>query len=286
MLRRAFMIALLSVLGACTPFEVEENQPTPLTEGAYHSELPGSWSGDSRSVVFTSTRSGDEGLWLVDVETGALQFLGPEPDEANFVVRNPAFSPDGSFIAYEEGESEINLLVVATGEVLPLIIGGFEPCWSSDGMELYFLDETHASMYRYSFWEGRVEPWLHFDFVVDGITLSHDGSRFAFYRRFSPDSGLWAVDVDGGNLTPLVIDFPDRLKPQSSWSPDGRSLVFSTNDGGSMSGKVWILDVSDGTSEMILENGADRPIWSPNGDQIVFAQNDESFRSSLWLFLL
>ena len=73
-----------------------------------------------------------------------------------------------------------------------------------------------------------------------------------------------------------------------TWAPDGRRLAFTAPGG------VWVMDVSDGTSEQILScgEGADgcTIAWSPEGSRIAVAHGDTlelvdpdgSNRATLW----
>jgi Tol biopolymer transport system component len=104
--------------------------------------------------------------------------------------------------------------------------------------------------------------------------ISPDGTRVAYYHRclefpepVDYPTGLYVMDVDGTNRN-LVIR-GDHFSPD--WSPDGRSLVFSSN------GTLQIINVDDdnirtfnglpGFPELPLHT----PDWSSDGEEIIFS---------------
>ena len=103
----------------------------------------------------------------------------PERDEGA-----PAFSPDGSLIAFHRSGRTGGIFVAgATGEsVRRLTDVGFDPAWSPDGKQIVFATEE----------------------IVDPAS-SHG------------DSGLYVVDVSGGSAHQLL----ELDAVQSSWSPSG-----------------------------------------------------------------
>jgi Tol biopolymer transport system component len=105
-----------------------------------------SWSPDGKSLVYTDvTLESRSTLWILPMdEPGA----GPTPFLATeFNAHSPEFSPDGRFLAYvsnESGREEIYLTEFApanSGSRARETVsrdGGWEPCWSPDGTELYY----------------------------------------------------------------------------------------------------------------------------------------------------
>jgi len=105
-------------------------------------------------------------------------------------------------------------------------------------------------------------PWIE-DVSPDGSTLlvtSHEGGK----------ASLWAVQVPAGSLRRLSTD---ALVHSAAWSPDGKSVVYSQENGD--------LDVirSDGTgTRKLAAVGLTGPLsWSPDGSKIRF-----SWDNRLW----
>ena len=173
---------------------------------------------------------------------------------------NPAWSPDGSRIAYIEGWNGVNTLMVMNADgsnkvaVTPTASYQFSPTWSPGGTQIALVRQLPGQTMS-----------LQFDIVV--------------------------VDVDGSGERKLTDTDFDELDP--AWSPDGSKIAFAgvrfetypdPITGAPTQGAQWeIVTVNpDGTGEQILSAGdpnsiraqyleEDRaPAWSPDGSQLVF----------------
>jgi len=83
--------------------------------------------------------------------------------------------------------------------------------------------------------------------------------------------GLWTINSDGSERSPLTDGFNDSLP---RWSPDGESIVFMS-DSRDGTWELYTFNVSDGTVARLTENEAfdGLPAWSPDGSQIAFMSN-------------
>jgi TolB protein len=98
------------------------------------------WSPDGRRIAFTSSRDGNEDIYVVDVDDGGLVNL----TRSRGTDRVPAWSPDGRLIAFRsdrDGRGEV-YVINAGGRGLrnltqdPAPDGG--PLWSPDGHRILF----------------------------------------------------------------------------------------------------------------------------------------------------
>ena len=133
-------------------FDVESKKLDTLTRGDFDEENP-SWSPDSKKIVFVSNRSADpdrsnnNDLWVIEAKKGAAikqltQWKGSDS--------NPAFSPDGKWIAYLKSQLEdysmydqSQLAVIPSDGGTPKILNATldrdvsAPRWSNDGQSIY-----------------------------------------------------------------------------------------------------------------------------------------------------
>jgi serine/threonine protein kinase len=100
--------------------------------------------------------------------------------------------------------------------------------------------------------------------------LTRDGSRIAF-RSERGGGGLFVMETTGEN--------PTRIAPRGhlpSWSPDGKSIVFSDDtftipsERGAPSSRLHVVDLASGTQRDLQTADAIEPSWSPHGYRIAY----------------
>lgn len=182
-----------------------------------------SWSPDGATIAFDSGRAHEEtgeggrDLYLVDVAGGAKP-VRLTSDPASEV--QPAWSPDGSqiaFVRYEsDSDTDIYLLDVRDGGVSRLTDGpeaDFRPAWSPDGTRIAF--ERAGDIYAMNADGSRVER-LTDDPAFDGEPAwSPDGTRIAFSSDRDGDAEIFVMNPDGSNPTQLTHNNVGDTEP--SW---------------------------------------------------------------------
>jgi dipeptidyl aminopeptidase/acylaminoacyl peptidase len=140
----------------------------------------GSWSPDSRSVVFDATIGGNTDIYIASVAGGSVTRLS----KGHATEMDPEWSSDGRWIYYASnvtGRSEIwkmsrdgSTRVKLTSE------GGFEPRESSDGQFVYFVTD----------WRGyELSPATRLERVS-----TQGGAASPVYSAIVP--GAWSVAGD------------------------------------------------------------------------------------------
>ncbi|KKG12345.1 TolB family protein [Methanosarcina sp. 2.H.A.1B.4] len=112
--------------------------------------------------------------------------------------------------------------------------------------------------------------------VDNGIVIawSPDDSRI-FY--VDANSGLYSIKADGTDEIQLSTSFV-RNEDVFSFSPDGKSLIFSTVNDDRVT--IFLTD-STGKNAKVLEEFPGyiifKPSWYPKGDKIAYAQDDDLY---------
>jgi Tol biopolymer transport system component len=162
-----------------------------LTTGP-SSDTDPDYAPDGRRIVFVSDRGGQgDRLWVMDADGGDPRPMAETaPGTSN---RAPAWSPDGSGIAFTAEEDGVEIVYVGTpeGSEANRIGEGSEPDWSADGERIYF--ERNDSV----FWHPAGGGQPHF-LLADASTprAAPDGRWLSFVRGSAATSSLWLFDLE------------------------------------------------------------------------------------------
>ncbi len=241
------------------------------------------WTPDSKWLAYSSPGSAIENprIILLNVETGQKRKLTEVASWA------PAFSPDGSILAFNRGETDICLLRLADGYIpqgtprLLLSNEGFGAAWMPDGREILFY---RGSVLDTSLWRaatsGSAKPRRLP--VGSGVSpaVSLHGSRLV-YSVSQFNANIWRVDLSKRRTASGI---PERLIHSTrnefwpAYSPDGSRVAFLSDRTGA--DNLWVCN-SDGSNPVQLTscgNVANGATWSPDGQQIVLAISDAPYQ--------
>ena len=222
------------------------------------------WSPDSRSLAFTSYMNGYPFLYRIfPFERRPVQLLAGYAG----INSSPSWSPDGRTVAMtlsKDGNPEIYLLTVATGAFRRLTIHAAidtEPTWSPTGREIAFIsDRSGAAQIYVMDAEGTNVRRVTSSGFNTQPRWSPKGDTIAFTSR-QGNHDIWAVAPDGSNVRRLTAGPGDN--ESSSWSPNGRHLVFQSSR---LGGTQLFTMLADGSEQQVLTGGpgqASSPAWSP-----------------------
>jgi Tol biopolymer transport system component len=207
--------------------------------GAY----PFSWMPDSRRVVFGAALPGTVGadLFMADIRSQGIRQISVTTRDAN----QPAVSPDGKTIAFQEAEDDYNIVSVPLdGSPVQSLISTrrneFDPMWAPpNGEQLVFVtDRTGVpQIWLKSMREGWERPLVtEKDFGQSWIAefrepnFSPDGRRIAYTVAAGNGHSIYVSAVAGGKPLRVSPSFTDERSP--TWSGDGAWIAFLQNVNG------------------------------------------------------
>ena len=246
----------------------------PLTANRVD-DVGGVWSPDGRTIAFVSSRDGDDEVFTVRADGTGLRQLTRNtvlPGGVPVLDHAPAWSPDGRHLAFvsnrDGGEMEVYRMRADGSAQVRLTrtarhVTDHAPSWSPGGGFIVFssdrVSHDNVELFRMR-WDGSAVTRLtHTPAGVDDNApdVSPDGRRIAFSStRSGGQHDVFTMAADGRDVRRVTGDPAlDDVFPR--WTPDGRSLVFSTFAGpeGVPSADVWAVR-ADGTERRRLTSPA------------------------------
>ena len=213
---------------------------------------------------------------------------------------NVAISPDGRYVVYAlvEGEKQgLNVRQVATGSDVQILppdeVAIFGLTFSPDGNYIDFVrseKNNFANTFLYRMPALGGNPHLVMRGGMDFSTsYSPDGAKFAFLRVGSGQVDLLIANADGSNERVLATrPYLDLFTFGTAWSPDGKTIAFSTSESQkSIRSVLWAVSVGDGSVREIYStpNRIGRPRWLPDGSGLLasIGNINEALRGQLWI---
>ncbi len=253
-----------------------------ISSNAREDRLP-TWSADGMRIAYAGAEGPRSALYVTSIADGKESLL----KEVKGKVDAPSFGPKGelAYVVQDATSSHLEIdgtTVSGTENVFP-----FRVSWSKDGY--YYVSDgkvRHRTGNRV-----RTVPFTATLDVVKPVytrakrdwdstaprkalgivhpTISPDGSRIAFAAL----GDLYLVSAKGG--TPENLTKDAALDADPAWSPDGHSLVYTSDKGGGLP-QLWIRDIKTGKDRQFttIDTQPLGAAWSPDGTRIAFLDVD------------
>jgi Tol biopolymer transport system component len=224
-----------------------------------------------------------------------------------------AISPAGDRIAYftdRKQFTDVFLMSAIDGQVLKRLVRGernvsFEALpsfrtsltWSPDGKKVAVIgqSQTRDVLYVMDVDKGDIVRRVKLDLdQVSYPAWNPKKDELALVGMKDGRSDLYLLAPDG-TLRRLTDDAWDERQP--SWTPDGKSIVFSSDrghpvvlaperhKGGFGDYGIYQIDVETGAIHRVLDTSGDDsdPVWSPDGRRLAFV-SDRGGSQNLYLY--
>jgi dipeptidyl aminopeptidase/acylaminoacyl peptidase len=291
-------LAILSTVLVLAPLALaQQSAPRAITVDDYFQIRAVSdpqLSPDSKWVTYTVKTAllkedkNEERIWMIPTIGGTPLALTAEGNSSS----HARWSPDGKLIALlsarDEGKTQVWLLNRMGGEAerltdLPQDVEDF--AWSSDSRQLVLIlrdaspEELEAAKVKAAKESAPAEkekkaktqkPW-----VIDRLQFKLDEVGYLDHRR----THLYVFDLAAKSLTQITSgDFDDS---EPTWSPDGKSLAFTSNRSApdpdaTYDTNIWVVAANNSDkgahlTQVTTNPGADgSPVWSPDGKWIAY----------------
>ena len=191
--------------------------------------------GKKIAVSRLDPQTGIRNIWVLDAERGSASRITFDGSDDT----NPIWSPDGGRIAFAQPQDLFITSASGTGKS-ELLQKADQPLASTSG--------------------ARTEDW------------SLDGQFIVYADIPRGNIGLFVIPLVGERKATTFLQTP-YTEFQGKFSPDGRSLAYSSNESGRYEVYVQTFPASDAKWQVSTEGG-DEPRWRGDGKELYFLTLD------------
>jgi Tol biopolymer transport system component len=261
------------------------------------------WTPDGKRILFASDRTGSLGAWVIPVADGKPQGSAElvKQDLGGKIIPMGFTREGGFYYGLQVGMTDVYIasLDLKTGKLLDsprrvterFVGSNSSPDWSPDGRHLAYISRRGASVWSGSSVvcirsletgeERDLLPKLNFIWTP---RWSPDGRSILLLARDTKERrGLSLMDVQSGDVTPLLQAAEGEYVGRPMWSPDGKAILYERTEPSSKKVSIVVRELETGQEREVCRESSDSLDSfdvSPNGKWLVYNLFDQATSSA------
>jgi eukaryotic-like serine/threonine-protein kinase len=227
-----------AIQGSLTWFDRQGKAVGTIGVPGLYRTLSVSTDGKRVAVERTDPQTQNKDIWLLDATSGATTRFTSDPGWDAF----PAWSPDGSRIIFTSNRSGV------------------------------------YDLYRKSSSGGGSDELLYQSTEGKGPNSWSPDGKFLIYYSLGQPTRLKLLAIDGpADRKPVQLVDPQFSSVTGRFSPDGRWIVYSSNESGKneVSVRPFVSATGSAGNPVIVTNGGGRtPLWRGDGKELFYINSD------------
>ncbi|OGS41560.1 MAG: hypothetical protein A3K67_06505 [Euryarchaeota archaeon RBG_16_62_10] len=244
---------------------------------------------NGRTAICTVNRGRNWELATLDLRTGRVKrFLSS--DES---LTDASYSPSGDSTAYItdfQGDENHDIVVIGTdGKKAKKLTGGgsdnFNHRFSPDGRTIAFAsnrDSDTENIFVVPSSGGKIAKLTREKMpVLMAFAWSPQGDRIAYQTGIGDEDTISVVNVRTGRTKKVLgkagVDYwlSHYYGPPSPWSPDGKSLLYLSNEDDMLD--IGAIDLQSMRSKWLVRSANEKaqPMWSPDGKALAYLEIED-----------
>jgi hypothetical protein len=244
---------------------------------------------DSRHFVFVARNADPEKTSLVlgDLDSAETRVLRRSDTSAAWSpLGYLLFALEGNLLAqrFDSRKGELSGETISVAKDVDFGTDSNRGVWTTSGETLVYAHWPHDRSLAWIDRAGTVVGTLGPVADYDGLVISPDGRRVAVSMR-DPSRGqnldVWVLDAATGTTSRVTSERSDEFHPV--WTPDGRSLVYTSDRTGFYD--LYRRPADGGAEEKILVTRWDKIGLdiAGNGTSVLFTGSPKGTSEDLWL---